>query len=336
MKHWQQVWRLLLLMVLMLTLAGCGKPYLSALDPKGPVAAEQLDLILLSSYIMIGVFVVVAIIYTYVLVRFRKKQGQDEIPEQVEGNHKLEIIWTVVPIILLVFLAIPTVISTFDLAEEYPAGEAVQIRVTSHQFWWEFEYTEHGFKTAQEFYVPVGKKVQFVTTSADVIHSFWVPALGGKIDTNPGQETTIWLQADEAGRYEGRCAELCGSAHALMNFQVVAVEQAEFDNWVAQMQGYAPEPETDLATQGSLVFQQNCITCHAIGAEGGQSAPNLAGFANRALVAGIMANTPENVAEWIKAPQVYKPGNSMPGFAQLADEEIAALVEYLGSLDLND
>lgn len=335
MKRWQHVWRLLPLMVMMLALTGCGKPFLSALDPKGPVAEEQLSLIMLSLYIMTLVFAVVAIIFTYVLIRFRKRPGQDGIPKQVEGSHTLEIIWTVIPIVLLVILAIPTVTLTFDLAEKQPVEESIQVNVTAHQFWWEFEYPDLGITTAQELYIPVGTKINFNLTSEDVKHSFWVPALAGKTDTNPGSINTSWFQADEVGTYEGLCAELCGAAHALMYFKVEAVTQENFDAWVANLKGYAAAPNTDSELQGQAIFQQQCISCHAIGAQGGAVGPNLAGFADRNILAGIMDNNEENLAGWIRDPQSYKPGNAMPGFAALEDEEVSALVDYLKSLKLN-
>jgi cytochrome c oxidase subunit 2 len=334
MKRWQHVWRLLPLMVMMLALTGCGEPFLSALDPKGPVAEEQLSLIMLSLYIMMAVFAVVAVIFIYVLIRFRKRPGQDEIPKQVEGSHTLEIIWTVIPIVLLVILAVPTVTLTFDLAEKQPA-DSIQVHVTAHQFWWEFEYPDLGITTAQELYIPVGKKIQFHLTADDVKHSFWVPALGGKIDTNPGSTNAKWLQADEVGTYEGLCAELCGASHALMYFKVEAVSQEDFDTWVANLQGYTATPATDSELQGQAIFQQQCISCHAVGKEGGVVGPNLAGFADRNILAGIMDNNEENLAGWIKDPQSYKPGNAMPGFATLKDEELSALVDYLKSLKLN-
>jgi cytochrome c oxidase subunit 2 len=334
MKRWQHVWRLLPLMVMIFALTGCGVPYLSALDPKGPVAQEQLDLMLLSMYIMSGVFVIVAIIFVYVLVRFRKRPGQDGIPEQVVGNHKLEILWTVIPIILLIILAVPTVTSTFKLAEIYPKGEAVQVKVVAHQFWWEFQYPELGIVTAQELYIPVGKKVQLLLESDDVRHAFWVPSLAGKTDNNPGMTNTMWFEADQQGTYSGKCTEICGTAHSVMNFKVVAVAPDEYDNWVASMKAATGEPTNDLASQGQAVFQANCITCHAIGGQGGAIGPDLTGFASRKFVGGVADNTPENLAQWIADPQTVKPGNLMPAFGQLKEEEMTALIEYLSNLKL--
>ncbi len=238
MKGWQQFWRQLSLFgLLALVLTGCGKDELSALKPSGPVASMQYDLMKLSSAIMIGVFIVVMLIFTYVLIRYRKRPGQQGVPKQVEGNHALEILWTVIPFLLLIVMAIPTVTTGFALHKEFPKEEALQVKVTAHQFWWEFEYPDLGVATAQDLVLPVGKKVQFQVTSADVMHAFWIPALGGKIDTNPGQENKIWLQADKTGIFYGKCAELCGASHALMDFKVEVMDQTAFDSWANGMKG---------------------------------------------------------------------------------------------------
>jgi cytochrome c oxidase subunit 2 len=337
MSRWKKAWRLLpLLAMMMLALTGCGEPYLSALDPMGPVAQEQLSLMKLSLFIMIGVFIVVMAIFTFVIVRYRRRPGQNEIPEQVEGNHKLEVIWTVIPLILLLILAVPTVTMTFDHAEKHAGEDVIQVNVIAHQFWWEFEYPELGIKTAQDLYIPTGKKIQFALTSKDVIHSFWIPALGGKTDNNPGMVNNMWLEADYPGIYKGKCAELCGASHAYMDFKVVAVEPDKFDTWAANMKQGPAAPATASAQQGQEVFNKSCIACHAVGGQGGPVAPNLTAFGDRTNVAGILEMTDENMANWIKDPQALKPGNEMPAFSgQLDDKQIAALVEYLKTLKVN-
>ncbi|MBP1932632.1 cytochrome c oxidase subunit II [Ammoniphilus resinae] len=339
MSGWKNLCRLLPIVALaMFVLTGCGDPYLSALDPKGPVAESQLSLIKLSFYIMLGVFIVVMVIFTYVLVKFRKRPGQTGIPKQVEGNHKLEIIWTTIPIILLLVLAIPTVITTFDLAEKFPSEDVVNVKVTAHQFWWEFDYPDLEVSTGQDLYIPTGKKVQFQLTSADVIHSFWVPALAGKTDTNPGMVNHMWFQADQPGVYQGKCAELCGPSHALMDFKVVAVSPEEFDTWVGKMKAAAERtPATATAQQGQEIFNKSCLGCHAVGGQGGKMGPNLTAFGDRDKVAGILEYNKENIAAWIHDPQSKKPGNLMPAFGdKLSDQEIDSLVEYLDGLKINE
>lgn len=321
-------------MAMTLVLTGCGDPTLSALMPSGPVAESQFWLMKLTGGIMTGVFVVVFALWAYVLLRYRKKPGQTGYPKQVEGSHKLEIIWTVIPFVLLIIMAIPTVTIGFNLEKQYGKEEAMQINVTAHQFWWEFEYPELGIHTSQDLYIPTGKKIQFTVTSADVIHAFWIPPLGGKIDTNPGEENKLWLQADKPGVYKGKCAELCGASHALMDFKVVAVDQAKFDEWTNKIKTASVDGKTDLAKQGQEVFKKSCIGCHAVGSEGGKLGPNLTGFASRERLAGILQNNPEELKKWLKDPQSIKPGNKMPNL-NLPDDQVDALVEYLGGLKLD-
>ncbi|MBE5395771.1 cytochrome c oxidase subunit II [Brevibacillus borstelensis] len=340
MKSWQQSWRQLFLFgLLALTLSGCGMRELSALQPQGPVAAMQFDLMKLSASIMIGVFIVVMLILTYVLIRYRKRPGQEGIPKQVEGSHTLEIIWTVIPFLLLIVMAVPTVTTGFTLGKEYNKDEALQVRVTAHQFWWEFEYPDLGVSTAQDLVLPVNQKVQFTLTSADVMHAFWIPALGGKIDTNPGLENKMWLQADRTGVFYGKCAELCGASHALMDFKVDVLEQDEFAAWAEKMKGVQSAepaaPASANAVQGQQIFEKSCLGCHAVAGKGGKLGPNLTNFADRQRVAGIMPNDAEHLAKWLRDPQKEKPGNNMPNL-NLSEEQINSLVEYMSTLKVQE
>jgi cytochrome c oxidase subunit 2 len=337
-----------LLGMLVFLLTGCGDPNLSTLQPQGPVAREQLNLIILSAGIMIFVLIVVFAIYFYVLIRFRKRKGDDSIPEQVEGNHVLEIIWTVVPIILLLIIAVPTVQYTFKHATDYRKDkDAVHIQVVGHQFWWQFKYADYDINTAQDLLIPVGKYVSFEINSGDVNHSFWVPSLGGKIDANPGDGdvNVNYLRADKPGTYLGKCAELCGASHAYMDFKVRAVTQAEFDAWIKKMKApLAPVPQEALA--GEQIFKDNCLSCHAIESNGPSLGPNLNGFASREKIAGILPRidkngnnvSDESLTKWISNPNKVKPGALMPQVkdkatnAPLAPDKIAELVKYLNTL----
>lgn len=337
MSRLKKLWRLVpLLAAMTFLLTGCGDPTLSALVPKGPVASEQFYLMKLSLFIMVFVVIVVFAIYVYVLIRFRKRAGDNSVPKQVEGSHVLEIIWTVVPILLLLVLAVPTVTYTFKHSTNYNKDKAaVKVKVTAHQFWWQFEYPELGIATAQELVVPKDKIIAFELVSADVAHAFWVPSLGGKIDTNPGITNTLYLQADEIATFQGRCTELCGASHALMNFTVESKTEADFNAWVAKMKAPSSVPAT--AQKGEELFKENCMSCHAVNANGPGVAPNLKGFADRDTLAGILEHTPEKMAEWIKNPQDLKPGNKMPAFGKeangkLDDAQINDIVQYLQTL----
>ncbi|UUZ86487.1 cytochrome c oxidase subunit II [Paenibacillus sp. P26] len=315
----------------MLLLTGCGDNTISALKPRGPVARDQLFLMELSFGIMILVVVVVFLIYFYVLIRFRKKKGdKDIIPKQVEGDHVLEIIWTVIPIILLLILAVPTVKYTFSTLQDYRNDkDAVHVKVTAHAFWWQFEYPDLGIATAQDLVIPTGKKIALEIGSADVKHAFWVPSLGGKMDTNSATKNVFYLQADEVDTFKGKCAELCGASHALMDFKVKSLAQADFDKWVAKMKTPATIPAD--AQRGEQVFKDNCLACHAVNAQGLGAGPNLNGFASRELVAGILPHNDDSLRQWIHDPQSVKPGNSMPTLG-LKDDQINDVIKYLNSL----
>lgn len=350
-------WRMISMLAIMtLILSGCGEPFLSTLRPAGEVAKEQFDLMMLAAAIMVGVIIVVTLIFVIVVVRFRRKDNR--IPKQVEGSHKLEIIWTVIPIILLLILAVPTVASTFKFADvsemdkknEEGKTDVLVVNVRASLYWWEFEYPNQEIITSQDLVVPTGQKVYFNLKASDVKHSFWIPAVGGKMDTNTDNVNRFYLEfdnqkANEAGNlFYGKCAELCGPSHALMDFKVKAVTPEEFDQWVADMKA-VKEPEkaeTPLAQQGQEIFNNSCIGCHAVtpasGApEAARLGPNLTNFGERSRVAGVLDHTEENLKSWIGDPDTYKPGNKMTNaYNKLSAEELDALAEYLMNLKIQD
>ncbi|MGE8206767.1 cytochrome c oxidase subunit II [Heyndrickxia sp. NPDC080065] len=352
MKQWLKKWRLVsVLAVLTLALSGCGEPFLSALKPAGEVARKQYHLMLLSVFIMVLVIAIVVIIFVIAIIRFRRTKAKENmIPKQVEGNHVLEIIWTVIPIILLVVLAVPVVAATFNFGDTAAMEKKdkdgkpkeLVINVRSNLYWWEFEYPGLGIVTSQDLVVPTDKKVYFSLKSNDVKHSFWIPAIGGKLDTNVDNINKFWLEFDsdkaqEAGNvFYGKCAELCGPSHALMDFKVKTMSQADFDKWVADMQKVKDpvQPTTASAQQGQKVFEKNCISCHAITTdnEKPQIAPNLTTFGERERIAGILDHNKENLKKWIKDPEAYKPGNKMRSFKNLSDQDLDALADYLMGL----
>ncbi|KRE44847.1 cytochrome c oxidase subunit II [Paenibacillus sp. Soil522] len=345
MKRWRFVKRLAPLMAMMvLVLAACGRSDLSTLNPQGPVAEEQFGLMKLAILIMLVVIVAVFAISLYVIIRFRRRPGDKTIPKQVEGNHKLEIIWTVIPIIMLIILGVPTVQSVFNLAKDYSKDpEAVQVIVTSHQYWWEFEYPDYGVKTAQELIIPKGKTISIKAKSADVLHSFWIPSLAGKIDTNPGaNENAMYFSAPKEGVYLGKCAELCGPSHGLMDFKVKSVDESSFDRWVAALQEPVALPSDPAIAKA---FESKCLSCHAVGDLGGPAYPNLTGIGSRETVGGILVNTDDpqysnegsvydNLHRWISNPDEIKPGNQM-GKIDLTEQEIDGIAKYLSELKLN-
>jgi cytochrome c oxidase subunit 2 len=353
MKKWLLNWRLFsLFSVMALVLAGCGEPFISALQPAGEVADMQYSLMLLSTAIMVLVIIVVTIIFVYVVIRFRQRKGEEnKIPKQVEGSHKLEIIWTVIPIILLIILAVPTVKATFDLADVKPMNkekrdkDTLVVNVRASLYWWEFEYPDYGVITSQDLVVPTDERVYFNLKASDVKHSFWIPAVGGKMDTNvEDSKNQFWLEFDQEdaekanGIFYGKCAELCGPSHALMDFKVKAVPRDEFNQWIEKMKNAKPVVTDPVAKEGEAIFNKSCIGCHAVTPvdnrpEQARTAPNLGNFGDRERIAGILEHNEENLKKWLKDPESLKPGNKMTNtYGKLTDEQIDALTKYLMSL----
>ena len=350
-------WRLYsLLAVLTIFLSGCGEEYLSTLTPAGQVGKDQFNLLLLSTGIMTIVIIVVLIIYVLAIVKFRRsKVGENVIPKQVEGSMTLEIIWTVIPILLLIVLAIPTVAYTYKHADVSGMTavdaegnkEAVTVNVTAKLYWWEFEYPDLGIVTSQELVVPTNEKVYFNLKAADVKHSFWIPTAGGKMDTNVENVNQFYLTFDKEsaglkdGVFYGKCAELCGPSHALMDFKVKTIDRKDFDVWAETMKTTVHVAEGD-ATAGEEIFTTSCIACHATSGAGtaGGVGPNLAAFGDRNRVAGFMDLTEENVKNWINDPESYKPGNLMPQPEEInngekfSEEQLDALAKYLMGLSV--
>ena len=317
----------------------------STLIAQGPVAQSQLTLYWIIFWIALVIFVIVGGGLLYTVIRFRRKPGQG-IPDQAHGNTKLEIGWTVVPAIILAVLAVPTVITQFYVSNT-PSGDKLEINITAHQWWWEIEYPDSGVVTANELHVPVGTNIEVDLTSSDVLHSFWVPKLAGKMDILPGKTTSMWFSADDVDEYFGQCAEFCGESHAWMRFRVIAETPADFEAWKERQLASAKQPATPEETAGaSLFLSKGCIACHsttpgALTAGSPFPAPNLTHLGARStMAAGIMELNADNLEEWLRDPDEVKPNNIMsryalaytnPSFA-LSGEDIDNLVAYLQSL----
>ncbi|TQS75684.1 cytochrome c oxidase subunit II [Ornithinibacillus gellani] len=342
MKGWMgKIKALLVFSALALFLTACGKDNLTALVPKGYGAQSSMDLIILTTVVMSFVFLVVIIALVIVLMRYREKKGQEDyIPKQVEGNQALETVWTVIPIILVIIMAVPTILASFDLADNSGASKHLNVKVTGNQYWWHFDYENDEFQTSQDLYIPVGERVYLNMISSDVVHSFWVPSISGKLDVNPENTNTLYIEAYEEGVYWGKCAELCGPGHSLMDFKVIAVSKEEYEQWVADMKAVDPEevPQDAVAAEGKELFEANgCMGCHAIGASPAQVGPNLTNYANRTTVAGVKEHSKDVLVQWILNPEQYKPGNLMTGkYPELSEDEADKIAEYLLQLDATD
>jgi cytochrome c oxidase subunit 2 len=305
---------------------------LRVLNPDSPQARSIFDLGIVSGIILGIIFVIVAGIIVYALMRFRWREGEPD-PHQLAGNKTVEIVWTAIPCLIVVALFALTA-RTMNLSDPPPPPDP-DLVVTGHQWWWEGRYPKSGVVVANEFHIPVGNAVSVRLESTDVLHEFWLPELARKITAVPGHPNHIWLQADKPGSYLGICSEFCGTQHAWMHFLLVAESQAEFDAWEKAQLQPASHPAIGGAAKGLALFQQtSCVSCHAITGTTANArvGPDLTHFASRRqLGAGIADNTPVNLRRWLTDPQRVKPGVKMPDF-KFSDDQVTQLVDYFETL----
>jgi len=336
------------------TLAACTPSHpQSTFYAAGDVAQKQLDLFIIIFWAAVVVFVLVQAALLFSVIRFRRK-ANDGIPKQTHGNTTLEIAWTLAPAILLAVIAVPTITTLIDI-EGDPPDNALHIEVVGHQWWFEFNYPEYGITAANELHLPVGRPVSLALHSDDVIHSFWIPKLAGKVDMIPNASNRLSFTPLEEGYYYGQCAELCGVSHAQMRFRAIVDSESGFQEWVTMQQA----PPTNPSIAGMTTFGvKGCGVCHTINGpdpEGVQNArmlgyvdggpmfpaPNLTHFGSRTTFAGgILDLNEENLWNWLEDPDKIKPGNHMASKAQvytdpnsaLTRDDIAVLVKFLLNL----
>jgi cytochrome c oxidase subunit 2 len=291
-----------------------------------------------------------AIVYVLVLIatavavrRARARRTSGELADETRATERrlardVAIATSVTTVLLLVYV---TMTARTGRAIAWPPDEPapLTIEVTGHQWWWEFRYRDtipsNWLSTSNELHIPVGRVVQLVLQSTDVIHSLWVPELHGKQDLIPGHKNSTWLRADRPGVWKGRCAEFCGHQHAKMAFDVVAEPPEQFTAWYVRQLASAREPTDSAARHGRDVFmQRTCVMCHSISGTpaGSRLGPELTHIATRpSLAAGVLPNTRENMGRWIRDPHRIKPGVRMPA-NPLSDTDLSALLDYLATL----
>ena len=321
----------LLLVALVAATACTGRA--STLDPGGSGAERISQLTWLLITVMAGVYIVVLAVLAMVIRRRTERPARGGTGWALVGVVAGGI---VLPVVVITALAIVSVRSLADLTRAEAAGLTVD--VVGQQYWWEFHYREadgESLITANELHLPVGRRVQIRLHSTDVIHSFWVPALQGKLDLVPGKVNVTWLRADRAGTYHGQCAEYCGIQHALMRMVVVAQEPSDFAQWLAAQRQPAVVGTDERARRAEQLFLVHCASCHRVrgtSASFGTLGPDLTHVASRStLAAGTFPNVKESLAGWIADPQAFKPGNLMPRVA-LPAEERQAVVDYVNGL----
>jgi cytochrome c oxidase subunit 2 len=301
--------------------AGCSHDVSqSTLHPAGPAAAAIAWLWWVMLAAFTGVFFLVLVVLCGAIFRGPKRVDASDarVPrrgsEPPLGRNGFIIAGGIVlPIVILTPLFLFSLQTSASLRQP---PEALTIRVVGHMWWWEVRYPEQGIVTANEIHIPVGKPVRLELASADVIHSFWVPRLGGKRDMIPGIENTFWIQADKPGVYRGQCGEYCGTQHANMAFHVVALPPEEFAGWLSKRNRRRGAAAMLEDSRGFQIFMSaGCGECHAIhGTRAkGNVGPDLTHFGSRRTIgAAMLESTRANLTGWIADPQAIKPGIRMP------------------------
>lgn len=298
----------------------------SVFDPAGPYAGSITTLSWVLIAMAVAVFAVVLVALWIALF------GGSALKARLGGQ---TIVWAggiVFPVVVLSALLIYGLSLTRNLTEPVPS-DAMRVRITGEMWWWRVAYLDGNGQPfmldANELHIPAGRPVQIELESNDVIHSFWVPRLSGKLDMVPGRRNTLPIQADKPGTYSGQCAEYCGGPHALMGFVVVAHAPAEFDAWLASRR----TPRPAIAMEGEALFRATgCAACHRIAGTGanGTAGPDLTHVGSRrSLGAGILPNHRGTMMGWIGDSQSIKPGNRMPPYKMLSAQELATLAVYL-------
>lgn len=280
------------------------------------------------------VFLVVVTGVLWTVVRYRSRVLGASEPRQIFGSPNLEILWTVVPLLIVTGLFIVTVRAMVFIDAPQDSTQPPDLVITGHQWWWEARYPG-GVVAVGDVHIPASRRLRARIESADVIHDFWAPELARKMDAVPGRWSYLWLEADTPGAYSGTCSEFCGAQHAWMRFRVIAEPEPDFNAWLTRQAQPSPEP-TGVAVEGARLFQsKKCADCHSVSATvatPGAKGPNLAHLATREFLGGgIARNTPDALSLWLTNPQAAKPGNRMPD-TPLSANERAALLAYLESL----
>jgi cytochrome c oxidase subunit 2 len=284
--------------------------------------------------VLVVIFLLVTGLVLFMIIRYSDRPGAPEA-RQIFGWNALEVAWTLIPLGILAVLSVFMMFA--DHVADPPIADArtPDLEVIGHQWWWEINYLASGVVTANEVHIPVGKPILIELKSADVIHDFWVPQLGRKIDAVPGHPNHLWIQADAPGTYLGSCGEFCGAEHTWMRFRVIADNDQNFANWQSAQLAAPSSPSGQDAIAGAKLFtDRTCVNCHALtGTVGNQHVgPDLTHIASREMLAGEAAkNTPAELYQWLKKPDSIKPGSHMPDF-KLEDSEARELAAYLEEL----
>jgi cytochrome c oxidase subunit 2 len=357
--------------------AQSGSPFVNTniFEPASTPAREVHSLSLFVLLITAGIWLGVSALLIVALVRYRSRPGDTLEPPQVFGSTQIELAWTIIPVLLITVLFLGTARVIFAIQDAPKPKNALDVIVVGHQFWWEYRYPKYGVVTAGELHVPQSTKEHpqatfLKLTSADVMHSYWVPRLGGKTDVLPNRVNEMWFDPQVAGVYVGQCAQFCGPEHAKMLLRVYVDPPDKFATWIkAQQQTQTELPQardqgpgtrdqnvggpssvvrenaqqTNAAQSsnpvnahaGQMVFeQQACVNCHTVRGTmaNGRYGPDLTHLMSRDTIgSGIVPNNQQNLVRWINDPNDFKPGCLMPAM-HLTDEQNAQITAYLLTL----
>ena len=320
------------------TAAGTSPPSPNIFAPVSTPALQIRELSWLVLGIAAVIFILVSGALVFTLLRYHRRGAQSGEPAQVYGSPRIELAWTIAPLLIVVVLFLTTARYIYAIEGARPSAASLQVRVIGHQWWWEIRYPDLGVVTANELHVPVsdppGSTPTFLTLeSADVIHSFWVPQLAGKLDLIPNATNQLWIDPTVPGTYVGQCAEFCGVQHAGMLLRVIVHPPGEFAQWVAAQQ--APAVLASDVAAGRRIFESTaCVSCHSVRGTvaTGIFGPDLTHLMSRETIAsGVATNSVEQLRAWVEDPHALKPGALMPPM-RLAPAEIDKLVAYLATL----
>ena len=300
-----------------------------------PISEAEANLFRILLVISVVVFVVVEGLLIYNSIRFRKRPGTEAIPTQHYRERVIESIYIGIPTLVVIGIFILNVQTMQTVAAPPESAGDINIHVIGHRWWWEFDYSDLNFITANEIHIPVGTNVYITLDSDDVIHSFYVPQLSGKTDVFPDFTNHMWLRGDTIGAYHGQCAEYCGLNHANMRFTVFVDSPEDYQTWVANQQNPPPEPQSDAQkTAYNMIVNGVCSNCHRLGDSGPEhDAPNLTHLMSRQRFAGDTFEVTEaNLRSWLEDNQAMKPGNDMAHIKNLPQDTIDALIAYLTQL----
>jgi len=312
-------------------------------DPQGPQARAIADLYWI---MFVAAVVVLAIVdggIIYAGIKFRERPGH--VAKQFHGQNFLELSWTVIPTIMVVSFSVLSW-QKLDFINNTRGGDVgMVVQAQGSQWTWTFGYPHEDrfklldgsyLKVGEELHIPVGMKVRVELSAKDVIHSFWVPSVGGKKDAVPGRATELWIQADKAGTFKGQCLEFCGDGHADMLITLVAHPQSDYAAWAVEAVKEANRAIDPATTKGRETFLSlACVGCHTVKgtAASGKIGPELTHVASKKSIAGGVLSpvNEENLTKWIKNPPAVKPGTQMPNL-NLSDEQIHDIVQWLLTL----